>query len=427
MYRHRFPVAALVIGLFLLAALPVQAYVLLPFNWAYLGGNPVTVDLYVNPNCADASAPNELASLQSAMGTWTSDSGANFEYNYAGPTSVTSSNYWNFQNDICWNAGSSGGALATTSIWYNGGNITQADTEFWDVWTWSTGTPGFNQYDVESVGLHEIGHTLGLDHTPISAAVMYYAIGWGQVKRSLHSDDIAGILAIYGSAGGPDLTVTLTPTGSVNIPGSGGTIPYDIDIHNNSGSTINFDGWTGIEEVGGGYSEEMIVRTGLSIGGGGTISRSLNLYISGSVPNGTYDYYARLGTYSSTIIAEDSFQFFKYGDDAGSPWVEKSYSTWWDDEIAVQAVVPETFTVSGAYPNPFNPETSIAFDLPQVTHVNLTIYNLRGQKVVELLEGTLDAGKYHAVWNASGQASGTYIYRLNTDLGTASGKLVLLK
>ncbi|MBU1650750.1 matrixin family metalloprotease [bacterium] len=423
-YKHLL-LAAVVIALLATGA---SAYVLLPFNWAYLGGSPVTVSMYVNPNCADPSAVDELASLLSAMDSW-SNANADFAFNYAGYTSVTNFNYFNFQNDICWNPGSSGGALATTSMWFYGGNMSQADVVFWDVHTWRTGTTGSNQYDVETVGVHELGHVVGLDHTPISAAVMYYAIGWWETKRTLHSDDIAGIQAIYGMVGGPDLTATVTATSSVNLPGSGGSIDYDLSVHNNTGSTQIFDGWTGIEQVGGGYSEEFIVRTGLNLGGGLTIFRALSIYIASTVPNGTYDYYLRVGDYSWNIIDEDSFEFYKYGDFDGIP-VENSYTTWWDDGaegIVVVPVVPDHFQVSSVYPNPFNPETTIAFDLPEASHVSLQVYNVNGQLVSDLLEGSMEAGAYKAAWNASSQPSGTYLYRLTSDLGTVSGKMVLVK
>lgn len=422
----------LILAGLVLMATPIQAFSLMeglwgPIDWTWLGGSPVTVSYFVNPNCSDPNAPNELETIQAAMESWT-NAGANFAYNYAGATSVTNFTYGNFQNDICWNPGSSGNALATTSAWYSGNNITQFDIVIWDVWAWSTSWPGGSEFDVQSVTTHEAGHGLGLDHSEYPSAVMWWAFSPGQVKRDLYFDDVDGIIYIYGTAGGPELSVDLTPTSSVNIPGSGGSINYDAEIHNNTGSSVNFDGWTCIEQVGGGYTQEFIVRTDLMIGGSGTISRSLVLTIAGSVPNGTYDYYLRVGNYyTQEIIDEDSFEFYKYGGDGSEPWVWESSTTWWDDPIVIEPVIPETFQVSGAYPNPFNPETTIEFDLPEASNTLLSVYNLRGQKVVDLLSGKLDAGHYGATWNAADYPSGTYVYRLSTDLGQISGKVVLLK
>ncbi len=416
------------IGL-LIISLPGYGYVLEPFNWLYLGGSPVTVNMYVNPNCSDPTAPDELASLQSAMNTW-STAGANFAFNYAGYTGVTNFTYYNFQNDMCWNSGSSGGALATTSIWYSGGNILQTDVVFWDgPWTWNTSWPSWNQFDVESVGLHELGHVVGLDHSQYSWAVMWYAISWGEVQRDLSSDDVNGIIAIYGTSGGPSLTVTLTPTGTVTVPSYGGSIPYDLTCHNNTGSTVYFDGWSVFEQQGGPYSQQVIFRPNIWVGGGNTIARSLSLTISGSVPNGTYHYYLRAGDYyAPSIIDEDYFVFYKNADDGVGPWVWQTSDDALDGVgIALEWVVPETFHVGAAYPNPFNPETTISFDLPEASHVSLVIYNLRGQKVADVLNGSFDAGHYSATWNAAGYPSGTYVYRFSSDLGQATGKMVLMK
>ncbi|KAK4798432.1 hypothetical protein SAY86_030758 [Trapa natans] len=64
---------------------------------------------------------------------------------------------------------------------------------------WSTSTPTLDETDLESVALHEIGHTLGLAHTADQDAVMYAYIGQGDVKRELQQDDINGIRALYPS------------------------------------------------------------------------------------------------------------------------------------------------------------------------------------------------------------------------------------
>jgi hypothetical protein len=420
--------AALILAASLYA--PVgHAYVLLGVNWNYLGGSPVTVNIYINPNCADPTAPNELTSLQSAMTTWGA-AGANFAFNYAGYTSVTNASF-NGQNDVCWNSGSSGGALATTYMWGGGGNMTQADMVFWDgSWTWSTSWPTFAQFDVESVGLHEFGHIVGLDHSQYNYAVMWYAIANGEVQRTLSSDDLAGILAIYGAGGSVNLTVDMNPTGPTTVPSGGGNISYTVSIHNNGAGTANFAAWTEYLNQAGQSYGYVIQRPSLSLTGGGTIFRSLTLTIAGSLPAGTYTYYCRTAASlgGTPYYAQDNFQFIKTALDNGEPWVWETTSTGWDDDTPIlSAVVPEDFRVVGPYPNPFNPETAIQFDLPQATRLNLAIYDVQGRKLVELLDGNLDAGRYTAVWNAADYPSGTYLYRLTSDLETVSGKMVLMK
>jgi len=80
------------------------------------------------------------------------------------------------------------------------------------------------------------------------------------------------------------------------------------------------------------------------------------------------------------------------------------------------------------YPNPFNPVTTINYQLPQVSKVDLSIYNLLGQKVYTLLNKKQPIGNYTMEWDASSFSSGIYFYRLETDKGfVQSRKLILLK
>ncbi|KAB2613761.1 metalloendoproteinase 1-like [Pyrus ussuriensis x Pyrus communis] len=62
---------------------------------------------------------------------------------------------------------------------------------------WSFRPPSKNQYDLVWVATHELGHVLGLQHSTLSDAIMYAYVGAGKTRRALHSDDIAGIKALY--------------------------------------------------------------------------------------------------------------------------------------------------------------------------------------------------------------------------------------
>jgi len=79
--------------------------------------------------------------------------------------------------------------------------------------------------------------------------------------------------------------------------------------------------------------------------------------------------------------------------------------------------MPTDFDISQNYPNPFNPTTTIKYQLPVDSKVNLTIYNMLGQKIVTLVDGNIPAGYQFAQWNGkdgSGKsiASGVYLYRI---------------
>jgi len=86
----------------------------------------------------------------------------------------------------------------------------------------------------------------------------------------------------------------------------------------------------------------------------------------------------------------------------------------------------------GNYPNPFNPSTTIRFDIPVKGNVELSVYNLKGQKVKVLQKGELNAGQHNIVWNGADETgktvpSGVYLYRLKTAHGEINHKMLLLK
>jgi hypothetical protein len=91
-------------------------------------------------------------------------------------------------------------------------------------------------------------------------------------------------------------------------------------------------------------------------------------------------------------------------------------------------LIPTVYSLEQNYPNPFNPSTTIEFSLPEnVDNVRLSIYNVLGEKVAELVNTALVAGKYSYQWNAQNVATGMYIYELRTDKLVSIKKMVLLK
>lgn len=94
--------------------------------------------------------------------------------------------------------------------------------------------------------------------------------------------------------------------------------------------------------------------------------------------------------------------------------------------------IPKEFGLA-SYPNPFNPSTTVSFDMPLGGNVSLVVYDLLGRKVGELANGIREAGYHSVVWNASEQASGVYFVRFTVadDLGTVkyskTNKIMLVK
>ena len=100
--------------------------------------------------------------------------------------------------------------------------------------------------------------------------------------------------------------------------------------------------------------------------------------------------------------------------------------------VQQHGVVPEAFFLAQNYPNPFNSTTAIGFALPRAGEIRLAVFNLVGQQVAVLTEGTYAAGSYTLRWNGVDDggralAAGLYFYRLQTPWGVQTRKLLLLK
>jgi hypothetical protein len=88
---------------------------------------------------------------------------------------------------------------------------------------------------------------------------------------------------------------------------------------------------------------------------------------------------------------------------------------------------PGKFELSGAYPNPFNASTTVEFTLPEAAHIEISVYNILGQKVAILYYGQKVAGNHAVTWDAAGTPSGIYFARLESGAVSESIKMLLLK
>jgi len=90
-------------------------------------------------------------------------------------------------------------------------------------------------------------------------------------------------------------------------------------------------------------------------------------------------------------------------------------------------IITESFFLSQNFPNPFNPTTTIEFDLPKTSEVSLKVFNILGEEVVALVSERLPAGSYSYAWDASNLASGVYLYRLQAGDYVETRKMVLMR
>jgi|GEM_PF-1317652 len=104
---------------------------------------------------------------------------------------------------------------------------------------------------------------------------------------------------------------------------------------------------------------------------------------------------------------------------------------WFPEQITsvtkAPAGVPASFDLSQNYPNPFNPSTKIDFTIPSSSQVVLKVFNVLGQEVASLVNGTMTAGSHTVTFDASKLASGVYLYKITAGSFVSTRKMVLLK
>lgn len=98
----------------------------------------------------------------------------------------------------------------------------------------------------------------------------------------------------------------------------------------------------------------------------------------------------------------------------------------YSDQVEVQ-VMPVNYELYQNYPNPFNPSTTLRFSLIEPQKVSIKVYNQLGEEVVEVVNREFQAGFHEVEFNASGFASGVYIYRLSAGKFSSVKKMMLLK
>ena len=116
-----------------------------------------------------------------------------------------------------------------------------------------------------------------------------------------------------------------------------------------------------------------------------------------------------------------------------SAWPSISFSS--DATLAVNEksdILPKEFALHDNYPNPFNPTTTIRFDLPKATDVSILIFNVLGQKIKTIDMSQINPGYHSVVWNATNDygsqvSAGMYFYQLRTNDFIKTKKMVLLK
>jgi probable HAF family extracellular repeat protein len=228
----------------------------------------------------------------------------------------------------------------------------------------------------------------------------------------------------------PCMMITLTPyMPPIVLPALGGSFDFNVEVSNPGATGSQGDIWCDVILPNGFQVGPTIGPVNLFLSPGFLISRDRIQDVPGSAPAGTYIYHGYVGTYPDYICNEDSFTFEKLetGDGGGvGEWLNTGES--FDVPFSkIPDVPPESFTWHQVYPNPFNPATVISYQLSVVSFVNLSVFDVSGRRVTELVDGWRDAGVHEVTFDGSNLASGVYLYQLTADNFTTVGKMMLIK
>ncbi len=97
------------------------------------------------------------------------------------------------------------------------------------------------------------------------------------------------------------------------------------------------------------------------------------------------------------------------------------------DEIEIEVSIPIEYSLSQNFPNPFNPATTIKYQIPELSFVTIKVYDVLGSEIETLVNEENQFGIYEITWYAENLPSGVYFYRLQADSFVETKKMVLMK
>ena len=124
------------------------------------------------------------------------------------------------------------------------------------------------------------------------------------------------------------------------------------------------------------------------------------------------------------IINPEGEEMFTF---SGDFEVEEVLVTNSEEFINVVNNLPVGFSLSNAYPNPFNPTTTIELNLSEASYASVKVFNLKGEVVGVLMDGMVDANSYTMTWDASNLSSGVYMIKADANGLTETQKVMLVK
>jgi hypothetical protein len=326
---------------------------------------------------------------------------------------------------------------------------------------WSTSDPEFLVYGFETddnVCVTVTGVSTELGVTDTSDAVCAAAGGCDDADSDGICDDVDDCVGQYddcGNCNGDNMCFDLGDVnmdGSINVTDIVAVVSYIVNGSDGdlAYSDMNGDGSTNVTDIvaivniimGGtarvdGATDATITIAGnlLSVEGNGFIQGAqLTLTHQGSISidlaNEFVADYRTSGNTTTLVIATDgTHSLTDIATISGNYEITESIIVNSTDEVHTQQVLEVAgFELKAAYPNPFNPITSLGLVIPEAGFVSVKVYNLMGQEVATLVEGMMQpTNNYTMTWNASNMSSGVYLVRAEGAGSVATQKLMLLK
>ena len=285
---------------------------------------------------------------------------------------------------------------------------------------WFCGVTGKGVYKSVNAGGAWATSNLGFSTSTITTMLAYDSVIYaGTADRGLYRRKTGQAVWInISSTIASNLFSALGVHGTRLFAGTNGLGLYYSDDHGDHWTAVNFG-------LPGGTTPIRI--TGILSQGASVIVSTSDFGVYVSTTNGATwtDVNTGLGNRAVTAIAiRDGILYA--GTSVGGVWTRPISEILGVKESYV-GTVPEQYTLSDNYPNPFNPETRINYALPVQSYVRLMVYDMLGREVASLVDGIKPAGSYFANFDASRLSSGVYMYSLQTPGFRTVKKMVLVR
>lgn len=220
------------------------------------------------------------------------------------------------------------------------------------------------------------------------------------------SDSLNFVVKTVGDNGAPDSLITTLKTAVTDLDTTliGNVFFFDNPIKLHGPAFIGFE-WDGTVD------DEFAIFSDLN-GEGDNANRVWELFSDGNYN----DFLTQLNPDYSWNVDTDLWIAAYY---------KKAVPTAVEENVPV--ALPDRFVVSQNYPNPFNPVTKFNVTLPTMSDVEITVYNMLGQRIKTLYHGKLDSGIHTFTFEGNDLSSGVYLYRVKTDGFTDVKRMILLK